>query len=197
MKTKKLQQLAGAILAFALLLAGCSEQPKTDHLGNPWQESWQDVGGTLGVEAPEELTFLEVNDSLALSGISYASWYAGEKTQYENSEGVSGDLYDVQVYLLLQNCSNAENAAETMEKWRTMESNYYSMTETEAYAGFQCCSLVPLDESPYGAGYLALLTFDRYALSVELMVRDGFAPETPSEELFADFLSGIHFRETQ
>lgn len=194
MNTKRLRQLAGAILAFALVLTGCGAEPQTDHLGNPWQESWQNVGGILGVEAPEGLAFMETNDSLAMSGISFASWCAGEKTTYENSEGVSGDLYDVQVYLLLQNCSNPENAADTMDKWYSMEATHYSMTEIDSYEGFQCWSLVPTDESPYGVGHIALLTFDRYALSVELMVRDGFEPEIPSEELFADLLSGIHFR---
>ncbi len=194
MHIKKFQRLAAAMAAFVLLLAGCGRQPKTDRLGNPWQESWQEVGGILGVEPPRELTFLEVNDSLAMSGISYASWYAGEKTVYENSEGVSGNLYDMQVYLLLQNCGTAEKAADTMEKWYAMEAEHYSMTQTEPHAGFQCWSLVPTDESPYGVGHIALLTFDRYALSVELMVREGFVPRTPLEELFADFLSAIHFR---
>lgn len=197
MNIQKFQRLAAALAVFALILAGCGRQPKTDQLGNPWEDSWQDVGGVLGVEPLEGLTFLEVNDSLAMSGISYASWCAGEKTVYENSQGASGDLYDIQVYLLLQNCKTAENAADTMEKWYDMEAEHYSMTQMDAHAGFQCWSLVPSDESPYGMGHIALLTFDRYSLSVELMVREGFTPETPSETIFTDLLSAIHFRGEQ
>ncbi len=198
-RRNRMKTLAAVVMVgVILLLTGCGPLPDRDIDGMPWQDSWVDVGIKLGIEPVEGLELLEQSDALAMSGISYAAWSAGEKTEYENSEGVTGDLYDLQVFVLLQNCKTESEAASTREQWRAMEEQHYTMTALEdaSYGGheYSCWSLVPTDESPYGCGYIGLLTFGYYSLSVELMVRADFTPEYPAGELFQDFLAAIHYR---
>ena len=188
-----------ALLA-ALLLTGCAAQtgPTKEELG--WDKDWARVGVLLGVEPMDGFTLNENKDVMGIYGLYYATWTAGEAQDYTNADGEESQLYDAQIYVLLQQSKSADEARASVEDWIALEKKSYQTGEalTETRAG-QEFDLIPLLQSgegnPYTHGAAAFGARGDWAISVELLCRDSFQGD-PQTCLTA-FLSGFHYSDEQ
>ena len=87
---------------------------------------------SIGVEAPETLTFLENNEALAAEGLYYATWVDGNSVPYENSDGDTIELYDAQLYFLAGEAPDKDAAQEDCLTWlAAAKENYDVHSEME------------------------------------------------------------------
>lgn len=187
------------LLAAALLLAGsgCRKAPKQTADGEPWSEDWVRVGASLGVEQSDNgFVLLDNKDALAVSGLYYAAWTDGDAVDYENEDGEVVDLYDAQLYLLLEEAASPEDAAASLEEWKTAaeETHPIQKTETITSAGqeFQILTYeYTAAENPYAFGGMALGVHGSSAICVELACREGYDREV--KEILMEFLEGFHY----
>lgn len=182
-----------ALLA-ALVLGGCS---RTDVPPNPdWDESWVRIGDAVGVEPLEGFTLNESNDVLSVSGLYYATWTCGDGEAYVNADGDDATVYDAQIYVLLEECRSAEDAAQAVASWIDREKQSYESGEiaTEAF-GTQKFTVLPLlsgsEGNPYGYGVAAFAVRGKWAISVELVCSERFTGDPQSA--LAQFLTGFHY----
>ena len=91
------------------------------------------VGSHLEINnTNKSLILYDYKDTLASDGLYYASWRIGDAKLYENNDGDTVDLYDAQLYLLLGEFSNAENAQINRDSWLERgKSNYEISAEEE------------------------------------------------------------------
>ena len=191
--------LLPALLA-ALLLTGCAAQtgPTNEELG--WDKDWARVGVLLGVEPMDGFTLNENKDVMGIYGLYYATWTAGEAQDYTNADGEDAQLYDAQIYVLLQQSKNADEARAALEDWTGRERENYEAGETlaEACAG-QEFDLFPLlqsaEDNPYTHGAAAFAVRDNWTVSVELLGQDSF--EGDARTCLIEFLSGFHYSDEQ
>ena len=70
------------ILALSLVLAGCTggmiAPPETLSDGTPWDGTWVNMAGKVGVERPEGFELLTTNGTLEEMSIQYATWVQGQ-----------------------------------------------------------------------------------------------------------------------
>ena len=188
-----------ALLA-VLLLTGCAAQtgPTNEELG--WDKDWVRVGALLGVEPMDGFTLRENIDAMGIYGLYYATWTAGEARDYTNADGDKAQIYDAQIYVLLQNSKNADEARSALDEWIDLERENYEAGETltETYAG-QEFDLFPLlqagKDNPYTHGAAAFAARDGWAISVELLCQDSF--EGDAQTCLTQFLSGFHYNDEQ
>ena len=188
-----------ALLA-VLLLSGCAARngPTNEELG--WGRDWARVGVLLGVEPADGFTLRENIDAMGIYGLYYATWTAGEGRDYTNADGDKAQIYDAQIYVLLQQNKNADAARAALEDWIARERETYETGETltETCAG-QEFDLIPLlragEDNPYTHGAAAFAARDGWAISVELLCRDSFAPD--ARACLTQFLSGLHYSDEQ
>ena len=188
-----------ALLA-ALLLTGCAAQtgPTNEELG--WDEDWARVSSLLGVEPMDRFTLSENIDAMGIYGLYYATWVTGEARAYTNADGEDAQLYDAQIYVLLQQNDNADEAQAALEEWIGLERETYEAGETltETYAG-QEFDLFPLlragEDNPYTHGAAAFAARNGWAISVELLCQDSF--EDDARTCLVKFLSGFHYYDEQ
>ena len=188
-----------ALLA-AVLLTGCAAQtgPTNEELG--WDKDWVRVGALLGVEPMAEFSLNENIDAMGVYGLYYATWVAGEAQDYTNADGDEAQLYDAQIYVLLQQNKDADETRTALEDWIERERESYETGEimTETWAG-QEFNLFPLlqvgEDNPYTRGAAAFGARDDWAICVELLCRDGFQGDP--QACLTEFLSGFHYSDEQ
>ena len=188
-----------AITVLCVLLAGCAPSgPTNEELG--WDEDWARVGTLLGVEPMDGFSLSENKDVMGIYGLYYATWTAGEARDYTNADGDEAQVYDVQIYVLLQRSGSVDEAQTAVEDWMARERETYEAGETltETYAG-QKFDLIPLlqvgEDNPYTHGAAAFGVRGDWAISVELLCQDSF--EDDVQACLTKFLSGFHYSDEQ
>lgn len=182
------------LLLCFLLLTGCTSSYQEDAAGDTDSVT---VGNTLKINnTNEQLTLLDNKEALAADGLYYASWTAGNAEPYENSDGDTVDLYDAQLYLLLSESSNSEDAQYNMDSWlAAAKTNYEIVTEKEVSFNGQSYSLITYHcnntDNPYSHGISAFCVFHNSAVCVELTCRENFTEDL--EPLLTSFLDNCHY----
>lgn len=189
------------LLCGFLLLCGCASSANTDTKENAAENAGcTAVGNTLEIRnASKRLTLLDNKDALAADGLYYAAWTIGESEPYENSDGDTVDLYDAQLYLLLGEAKNAENAQQDMGKWlAAARTNYEILNEEEISCSGQTYTLITYNcigkDTPYARGVSAFCTSGSSALCAELTCRADF--EDDLNAILTDFLNHCYWLET-
>lgn len=192
------RRLLCAALAAALLLGltACRKKPTETNTGEAWADEWTCVGSTLGVEEPEGFASLEDQNSLAFSDVYYAAWVRGEAQAYTNANGEAAEIYDAQLYLLLQDCSDEQAAADAVADWQTSEQENVSIIDTRTVncAGQEYTLLlyeVTAEDNPYAYGAVALGTYGSHAICTELTCQSSSGCD--AEASLLAFLEGIHY----
>ena len=187
--------LAGAL---CLGLAGCGAPPPPEKAadGLDWAESWITVGGVVGVDTPEGMDPQENNEALAANGMYYATWSIGEGQPYTNEDGEEAQVYDVQVYLLLGGYKSAEEAQTTLAQWEDMAMLQYAVEQTGSEThNSQDFTIITYsfdsETNPYVRGASAFGSYRNYALSVELICREGY--DGDAAQLLSRFLDSCHY----
>lgn len=178
-------------VAAVLLAGGCAapqieeEVPETDAEGN------LSVGTVLTVAKPDDrLELLESNSALAAQGMYYATWVAGESEPYENSDGETVDLYDAQLYLLLEDADDTAKAGEDMEDWLEQARDNYEVSQEEQIScGGQDYTAITYTcrdpDSPYDRGVSAFAAVGDCAVCIELTCVEDY------EDDLRDLLTGF------
>lgn len=184
-----------ALLA-ALALTGCAGQAEDPH--PDWDESWVRIGEYIGVEPLEGFTLNESNDVMSLSGLYYATWTAGEGQAFTNADGNDATVYDAQIYVLLEECRDAEAAKAAVGMWIAREKQSYETGETNTVSfGTQNFQIIPLlsgsESNPYPRGTAAFAVHDQWGISVELVCSDRFTGDP--QAILEQFLTGFHYSE--
>lgn len=185
-------------LACCLCLTGCIAPPPPAQAedGTEWSEDWVTVGGIVGIDTPDGLDPRENNEALAVNGMYYATWSAGEAVPYVNEDGDDAQLYDAQIYLLLAGYSEAERAEETAAQWLELAQDQYAVetAETMTCSGRDFTVITytySSDANPYDRGASAFGVYRNYAISVELSCQDSF--EGDPLETLTGFLERCHY----
>lgn len=193
-------KLLCCILCLSVVLTGCSAFPSLTGENGQAAETGADfvaVGKSLTIQnIDEDLILISNMDTLASSGLYYASWGMGEPEPYENSDGDTVDLYDAQLYLLLGEFSNGEKAADSMNQWLASERmNYEVVDEEEITCNTQVYSLLTYncinEDNPYDRGVSAFGVCNNAAVCVELTCQKGF--EGDLKDILTDFLSNCTY----
>ncbi len=184
------------ILTVFLTLTGCGGREEDPH--PDWDESWVRMAEYIAIETPEGFSLNESNDVLSISGLYYATWSTGEGRTFVNADGEEAAVYDAQIYVLLEECRDAEAASAAVGSWIAREKQAYETGESAAEIfGAQEFTVLPLlsggEDNPYGHGTAAFAVRDQWAVSVELVCADHF--EGDSRELLTQFLEGFHYSE--
>ena len=188
-----------AIAALCVLLTGCAPSgPTNEELG--WDEDWVRVGTLLGVEPMAGFDLNENIDAMGVYGLYYATWTAGEARDHTNADGEKAQIFDAQIYVLLQQNKDGDEARAALDDWMALEKKSYQTGETltETCAG-QEFDLLPLlrggEDNPYTHGAAAFGARDGWAISVELLCQDSF--EGDAQACLIRFLSGLHYIDGQ
>lgn len=183
------------VLITVLLCGGCGAQQV---LPEDWEEDWTVVCPTLAVEPFEGFTLYESNDALYLSGIYYATWVAGEARPHTNEEGEEAEVFDAQIYVILQEYRNSDSAAAGISQWTAREKQTFEAGEEyAAICADQEFTILPLlrgsGSNPYSHGAAAFAVRGNWAICVEFLGAEGYA--TDMEKTLEAFLCGFHFGE--
>lgn len=186
-----------ALALWTLVLTACSVAPSQAADGGSWSEDWITLGPVLGVEPPEhDMVLLDNNTALTANDMYYAAWTIGEAEDYTNADGGAVDLYDAQMDVLVCGCEDAERAQDTIADWKSRQDGIYTEInrreethngQSYTIAAYTCGS----ETNPYSRGISAFSVCGKYAVSVELNCRAGFAGD--EAEILADFLDGCHY----
>ena len=181
------------LLLLLLVITGCRKQEDPHP---EWGEELVRIGTVMAAEAPEGFTLGESNDALAPVGIYYVTWTSGAGRAVTNADGKEATAYDAQLYVLLQECADADAAWRNVEEWVARErSTYEAGEESETTVNGQPFAWLPLrasqEENPYSHGAAAFGVRDRYALSVELLCGPDFSGD--AEAVLNSFLQGIRY----
>ena len=149
-------------------------------------------------ETFDDFTLLDNKDVLAASGLYYATWVSGSPVPYQNSDGETVDLYDAQLYFLVQEFETSTEAGSTLSGWQSAaEARYKNINTEEKHVGefdytvmtYECNP----ETSPFDHGVSAFSSSGNYAFVAELTCREGFSGDLSS--LLDDFLSGLKYIE--
>lgn len=197
MKNRKKAKILALFLSLSWCLSGCSsQQPTKASDGQKWQEDWIQVGTTMGIETPKQLTLLDNKEALAADGLYYATWTAGSFVPYENSDGDTIDLYDAQLYLLVSEAKNEKSAEKSCQTWLAAAKDNYEVLETESITcngqpytmlSYNCIS----EDSPYDHGVSALGVYGTDAICAELTCVDGYDEDLT--QMLMEFLDKCHY----
>lgn len=195
------------ILLAALILCTCvgaamlhrwqPRLPERAADGSAWDESWTTLGAALGVEAPGGgFALLDNNSVLTAEDTYLATWASGAPAPYVNAGGEEVELYEAQLYLLLQGCRDAENARMALDEWSAREEATYRVVETrtETHNGQEyeiAVYEVASEDNPYARGATAFAARANYALTAELACTDTYAGDAAA--LLGAFLDGFHY----
>ena len=155
------------------------------------------IGGTLTVgPVDSSLQLLDNNSALAANGMYYATWVTGDSVPYENSDGETVDLYDAQIYLLLEETKTPETAQENMDTWlETAKSNYEITDETQDVYNNQTYTVISYTcdspDNPYARGISAFCTSENTAACIELTCVENFQGDLNT--MLTDFLNSCTF----
>ncbi len=157
------------------------------------------VGKHLEVNnSNENLILYDYNDTLANDGLYYVSWRIGDAKPYENSDGDTVDLYDAQLYLLLGEFTNTENAQKNKNTWLEKgKSNYKISTEEEIICNGQPYLMItytfPGENNPYAHGVSAFGVYENNAICVELTCQENFSEDLAA--ILTEFLENCTYKE--
>lgn len=191
-----MKQIWIVALLMALVLAGCSSADRK--LPSGWDENWVRVADYVGVEPLDGFTLNESNDTLAISGLYYATWTSGEGRDFVNADGEDAVVYDAQIYVLLEECRSGSDAEEAVKSWINLEKQSYEAGKVDTKSlGEQAFEVLPLisgsESNPYTRGAAAFAARGKWAISVELVCTDGFAGN--AQAILEQFLAGFHYRD--
>ena len=178
-----------------------THRPAQTVQGEPWDENWAMLGSVLGVEEPGNGFVLLDNNSILTAQDTYlATWVSGDPTDYVTADGDDTQIYEAEIFLLLQGCKDNENARIAMHEWMDLAGGSYAVSETltEAHDGLEYTVLtytVDSETNPYNQGISAYAVFENYAVSAELTCLDSYAGDIAA--ILADLLDGCHYASTE
>ena len=183
------------VLALCLMLTGCMTggmvmPPETLGDGTPWDGTWVNMAGRVGVEQPEGFDLLTTNGALEDMDIQYATWVVGEGTEIDKNTYV----YDAQVYLMTELCGSADAAEQTMDEWYGQFDGTLTLTERETVTvDGAALELLHYDaaDSHFARGVCAIWRHDDIVLVADIACIDGMALDLT--EIMTDFLAGFHY----
>lgn len=190
-----MKKLIITLLLLPLLLCGCGQSPDRHP---EWGEDWVRLGDIMAVEPPEGFDLGESNDTLSMSGIWYYTWTCGQGRDFVNAEGEDATAYDAQIYLLLKEGRDEQEARDSVDAWITLEGQSYGDGESVQHdTGSESYCVLPhltYDESnPYSRGAAAFTAHKTLAVSVEVLCGNSFKGDPQS--VLEQFLSNIHYGE--
>lgn len=184
------------VLITALVFSGCNASQT--QIPADWETNWTVVAPLLAVEPFDGFSLNESNDALYASGIYYATWVTGEAREHINEDGETADIFDGQIYVLVQEFRNSDSAKSNMGKWIAREKQNYETGEEAVLSSesqeFTLFSLNSGSQSnPYSSGMAAFALRGNWAICVEFLCADGY--ETDMQKTLEAFLSGFHYSE--
>ena len=176
-----------------VLLAGCG--------GGVREDGREMLGSVLSVEEPGHgFTLLDNNSILTAQDIYLATWVSGIPIDHVTAAGDNAQIYEAELFLLLQGCKDAENAEIAINEWMTLANDSYEVSETlngELYNNQAYTILtytVAAETNPYRRGVSAYATYENYAVSAELVCLDSYTGDIGM--ILRDFLEGCHYADT-
>ena len=169
--------------------------------GEAWSESWEVLGSVLGVQAPEQgFSLLDNTSILTVQDTYLATWVSGEPMDYETVAGDETQIYDAQLFVLLQGCKDNENAQMAVDEWMGLATENYDVSQTasQTHNGQEYTVItytVRSDTNPYDQGMAAYGVFENYAVSAELTCLDTYTGDIAA--ILSDFLDGCHYADTE
>ncbi len=138
------------------------------------------LGSSFAVDNTNESRILLNHiDTLARDGLYYAAWGIGEKEDCKDNNGKTISLHDAQIYFLLGEYQNAEQAQENMQTWLDSgRANYEVIKEdTITFCDQECTRLIyrfAEQDSLYSNGVSVFGVLDNSAVCIELTCRETF-----------------------
>ena len=185
------------LICTILTVAGCSRTSSLLEDEPIENKTFLEIGRRLAVNnTNESLILCDYKEALAGDGLYYASWRIGESEPYENSDGDIVDLYDAQLYLLMEEFSNNEKAQENMDTWLDKgRSNYKVSTEEEIVYNGQTYLVLTYtfqnENNPYARGMSAFAVRDNLAVCAELTCQEDFTEDLKT--ILTDFLENCTY----
>lgn len=184
-------------LVLALMLSGCMggliRNPDTMADGTPWDDSWTNMAGRLGVEQPGgDFRLLTTNGTLEGLQVQYATWVCGEETEVDKDTYV----YDGQIYLMTEVCGTADQAQQTRKEWQEKFGGDLQITEREQITvdgaeyellHYDCLAA----DSHFARGVTALWTYGDMMLVVDIACAEGL--DLDLRGTMEQFIQGIHY----
>lgn len=133
---------------------------------------------------------------MAADGLYYATWVTGDSIPYENSEGDTVDLYDAQLYLLVNETADSKAAEKSCKAWLASAEECYKILEKDTVTcNGQTYTLITYDciseDTPYDHGVSAFGFNGANAVCAELTCLENYNEDlTP---LLNEFLNGCHY----
>ena len=145
-----------------------------------------------------DFTLLDNKDILAASGLYYAAWTAGEPVPYTNSDGEDVDLYDAEIYFLVQESEDPATVLEARDSWLSAARDGYRITEEkEQTIDRRSYTILFYDcdpeTSPFSRGISAFSASGLYAHCVELTCRANYKEDL--EPVLMEFLAALQQEE--
>lgn len=194
---KRWKYAAALLMTGLLMLSGCGQYPEQAADGTPWDPNWTMLGSVLGAEEPENgFSLLDNYSVLTGEDIYYATWAAGEPTDYTNEDGEDVQVYDAQIYLLAAGYADEAQAQQNQEEWIARQQETYTVTDSwsetrngQEYTllAYECGS----ETNPYHRGVSAFTVYGTYAVSAEPACRESFTGQ--EREILLQFLDGCHY----
>ena len=186
------------LLALSLGLSGCLgqgflETPDKTADGTPWDGSWVNMAGRVGVARPENgFELLTTNGTLENMTIQYATWVCGE----EREIGKNTYVYDGQIYLMTELCESADQAAATVQEWYGKLSEGMDITERETVAvdgrEYELVYYTPQGtDTHFTRGVTAFWSHGDMVLVADIACADPL--ELDLREIMTEFLMGFHY----
>lgn len=185
------------ILLLSVLLLICSACSAMD--AHPeWDKSWTRFGDVMALDAPDDLTLIELNDALSVYGIYYASFGAGnEKTKTDADDGATIAYHeDAQLFISVSEKESPELAEAECAKLMTHEQENYDTKSLEnRTVNGQEYQLLLISEKAedniYFGGCAAFSVRENAVITVELLI--GESAKKNAEEWISEILSAMHF----
>ena len=194
---KRWKYAAALLMTGLLMLSGCGQYPEQAADGTPWDPNWTMLGSVLGAEEPGNgFSLLDNYSVLTGEDIYYATWAAGEPTDYTNEDGEDVQVYDAQIYLLAAGYADEAQARQNQEEWIARQQKTYTVTDSwsetrngQEYTllAYECSS----ETNPYHRGVSAFTVYGTYAVSAEPACRESFTGQ--EREILLQFLDGCHY----
>lgn len=201
------------LLALLCILSGCSAGPAsssrtadTSLTAIPQTDPHGKIPIGSGVAVPpgiDGFVLNEYNEALTANGYFYAAWTAGEPSDYVNSDGEEAALYDAQIYMIVYEGTDGEDAASRVAGWLAAAREKYDVLEERkgSLPGFSRepvpkCDLLSYASSggsnPYIGGASAFASAGSTAFCVEVLHTPAW--EGDSYTVLLDFLRQVEER---
>lgn len=180
-----------------LFLSGCSRTQEAT-LSTEADGSVR-IGTSVRVHSwPEELVLYDSKDALAAEGLYYASWTAGESSEFVNEDGDTVDLFPAQATVLCAERKDPQSAQNDIDIWKSASSDNYAISETrsETIAGQEyeiITYAMKNPDSPWYGGVSAFAARGRSAVCAELTYQETFTGDP--DQLLTGLLSGFAYQD--